>query len=670
MTKRKELKKAFLAFGLCMLTVGAGVTSALPKPFTASAATVVMDYDETAIESDLSDVNAQLYPADKDGKAEVIRFQEYCYSEKPFFSEAYGLYVYVYNPTENEVSQSRCTLNMAVEYSDGAPVDYENVGLTLLDYTDNWRFLKFKVTDDTAFLERAQAHASANDGARRYDVSDLTLYYSSGTKAEAANISKTYTWTGYGAGLNDNEESTLVCNTSTLETLSLKVAHTYYRPNVATAETPKVESLHSVYFAVPNSILEEYGSIYEIEAEYLGATLKPMLVTGNESAYNSISNYLGQDMSSYKSALPYMYLAGLSIPVAGTNSSAAFAYNYDYEDHFQMKVGTGYSTTYYYANDVDRLNELYLMFNTDFSEDSADSYVVDTETLKERMKASATKDYCTGVVDGAEGSYASDIFSSVDTEKTPLKVTADDTFDLTIDTVQKSFWEKVFGGSGDVSTETWVENKKAIHEVTALDFVDTVTQNCENLLIAEADYDDFYSAYEEAEANDETLFLYHYRISDYTAYEATLFLHVSDLWWGELDTNAYFFTQSVDLDFDIIDVTCREDGVDTVLSVVSAPVDYVADGTPPTDTDSDKTWTDDISEKVGGWFVDEDGPLGLSKFSWVLIAIGVYLVLCVIGKIAYPLIPFLVAGFAGVFFIVTIPFRFISWLVRKVRGDD
>ena len=59
--------------------------------------------------------------------------------------------------------------------------------------------------------------------------------------------------------------------------------------------------------------------------------------------------------------------------------------------------------------------------------------------------------------------------------------------------------------------------------------------------------------------------------------------------WLEKDTNAYFFQQAVDLDFDIIEVSFTDEDGTTVIGVVADPLDIVHDGTSPLDTTSDKT---------------------------------------------------------------------------------
>ena len=80
---------------------------------------------------------------------------------------------------------------------------------------------------------------------------------------------------------------------------------------------------------------------------------------------------------------------------------------------------------------------------------------------------------------------------------------------------------------------------------------------------------------------------------DYISAEADLFqpssFHEDD--WTRIDTNAYFVQETVNLDFDIIDVTFTKDGVSTVIPVVSDPIDNIPGITPPANTtDDDFDW--------------------------------------------------------------------------------
>ena len=68
------------------------------------------------------------------------------------------------------------------------------------------------------------------------------------------------------------------------------------------------------------------------------------------------------------------------------------------------------------------------------------------------------------------------------------------------------------------------------------------------------------------------------------------------------DTNAYFFQETVNLNFDIIDLTFVKDDVYTVIPVAMAPIDVIHDSTAPVNTTSDKNfdWKKLLQIVLGG----------------------------------------------------------------------
>jgi len=69
----------------------------------------------------------------------------------------------------------------------------------------------------------------------------------------------------------------------------------------------------------------------------------------------------------------------------------------------------------------------------------------------------------------------------------------------------------------------------------------------------------------------------------------------------EIDTNAYFFQETVNLDFDIIDVTFSTGEEETIIPVVMSPIDVIPDATPPvyTESDNDDEWWEKIVMLLG-----------------------------------------------------------------------
>lgn len=109
----------------------------------------------------------------------------------------------------------------------------------------------------------------------------------------------------------------------------------------------------------------------------------------------------------------------------------------------------------------------------------------------------------------------------------------------------------------------------------------------ERLYISSGDVQDLKNFCNAPENEGCTVYLFRYQTTDYIAQEATLFEKGGLYGWREVDTNAYFFQETVNLDFDIIDVTFSNGEVDTVIPVAMDPIDVVPSATPPVHTTSD-----------------------------------------------------------------------------------
>ena len=300
----------------------------------------------------------------------------------------------------------------------------------------------------------------------------------------------------------------------------------------------------------------------------------------------------------------------------------------------------------------DYANTLYMLFGTDsFAENSADSYSISSKKLKQAMLETSNHPSSSGVVVGADGEYSKDIFSHVDTEKTDVSLTANDTFDLTKEVFHPTFW-----GGGHLDKEYTFVNKPVIYKVSESDFQNPNVVISRDLMVAIDDLSDIKQAFIKATSKNETLFLFRYRLSDYKATEAAILKQEDPLLQKEafklVSTNGYFFEQDVDLQFDIIDVTfLANDGVETVIGVVSKPTDYVPGATPPPNTMTDK-------KSFWEWLKE--------NYKWIILGVVVYLVLCCLGKALYPTCLFIIAAFPAIFWIITLPFRFIIWLIRLI----
>jgi hypothetical protein len=206
-----------------------------------------------------------------------------------------------------------------------------------------------------------------------------------------------------------------------------------------------------------------------------------------------------------------------------------------------------------------------------------------------------------------------------------------------VSAVTTGTWPLGCFGYGEANEKDGIE---AIHAVTEEDFAGTEEEICKRLYISQADYEHFKSYYDQNKALC-TTYLFRYQTSDYIAQEATLLKQGKVLWsevWEDVDSNAFFFQQTVNLDFDIIDVTFSNGSVDTVIPVVSNPIDVIPDATPPVYTQSDKK---------PNW--------------WLIIAALILLVVLIVSLPNW--LPLIIKG---IVWLVTLPFKFIA---KLFKGD-
>ena len=166
------------------------------------------------------------------------------------------------------------------------------------------------------------------------------------------------------------------------------------------------------------------------------------------------------------------------------------------------------------------------------------------------------------------------------------------------------------------------------------------------MFISSADVADFKQFYN-AEKEDKTVYLFRYQVNDYRAEEATLFKKGSVLGvpsWKITDTNAYFFKETVNLDFDIIDVTFSTGETETVIPVVSSPIDVIPDATAPVYTESDEE------------------PAWLKWLKAVVAAVIIVVILVIFGPLIFWLLKLVIK-------IILWPFKAIAELIKTFRKN-
>lgn len=650
---RKRVKDAvqrgyvlFLLLLLCFAVLWGGTSA--PSAFAAEGG-----YERTNVLDDLTDstiggeaFDLSDYPFNPLGKPQIIAFAEFGYSFYSDNQEDYGLYVYVYNPQglAFDVASGRNKIELAYAEKE----NWSKYDLQFLNYSTQagyeGLFYKFKVALSDA--QRSDILSSVEQNARVYEISGIEL--SVGGEVSDYTVAMCYTYSGYSLGYGSSlaTESSLACSTDGFEKyLTLDVHTTYYRPKGTNGENDYTQdSLHSVYFAVPKETVEEYGALSAVHATWLDAVLAPVLVTGNIDAYNAILPFLGQDIGTHTDALEYAYTSYNYTHInAGIDLIGCWdgPYGFNLPSSWTGINGDGAN------NDIEVvISPLYWMFYSGSDENSADEFILSSTEIENALKT-LTEQYGGELVNDR---YSRVLFDSVADEFTDLEISADFEYDLRNEVLGTSWWDKLWGITYDESSA--FDGVKAIYAVSDEDFIYAgseidIPATCDNLLVSEQDFAEF-KAFYDANSEDNVIYLFRYQVTDYIAQEAALMAEATLYpYWGQWevkDTNAYFMQETVNLDFDIIDVTFTKDNVSMVIPVVADPVDNIPDGTPPVNTTGN----------------------GCSSVDWLMllrIIGGVLLFLLLLPLIIW-LLPYLIKA---IVWIILLPFKAIAAVVKAVK---
>ncbi|MGN1053368.1 MAG: hypothetical protein ACI4SH_08290 [Candidatus Scatosoma sp.] len=600
------------------------------------------------------------YNFDESKKLQIFSLVEFCYSFYADNQQDYGLYLYIYNPQGLKFEQDSLLHAVTMRHGNDTSKTFSKYRMQFLNCSQGdyfGLFYKFKIVlSDEQKTEILQGEYKVNSTERQYEIGEIELKRSSETNADSYQVGTIYKFSGYAKGYGSDESADSTLSMLTVggqEVISLNVKPTFYRPDGTNGKNDYTQdSLHSVYFAVPNHFIEKYGEMYAVHATWLNAVLKPMLVTGNQDAYNAISTFLGDTLPEYTvnnlttyytDDLNYSYYGDLTSD--GIGDSRSFSYGYGYNT-----VGTASGIGIMYQNKTGRLlDTLYGLFYSGSGLDSADHAVVSSEDIYEEIKKS--KAFYGG--DLVNGKFSKKIFESVDDKITDVNLSRDDLIlgksFLTSQKLTQSFWDKFWGKENYTTVNT--DNISVIEEVTDEKMNGDYKSVCDRLYIFKNDFNDFksyYNKYTKSENNEYkekcTIYLFRYMVSDYIAQEATLCEYTSEGFafggsgWVERDTNARFFQETVNLDFDIIDLTFVKDDVYTVIPVAMSPIDVIHDSTGAVYTKSDKD---------NDWW---------KKIFEILLVIVLLVVLM-------PVLPTLISVLVK---IILLPFKLISAVIKGI----
>lgn len=628
-----------------------------PQPVSASAP---LSFDQSNVLGDLrsSTVGGEpwdirQYPFDPALSPRLISFVEYCYSPKLNLQGNFGLYLYIYNPggLDLDIDAAANTVQLAVKYNTSTPLeeslteDYEKFELAYCnksvepDYFG--LFYKFRIVDHESadgktVLERV------NSSGRRYDVSGFELMSVGSQEVEDYTVGGSYFFSGYakGYGPDSTAENTLTATVKELETIRLDVRPTSYRTNSSATGKDYQNELNSVYFAVDDSVLQRYGRLQKVKAEWYEYLLRPAIITRDRGLYDGFLPQIGTRIESYTESLPFHFGTNFTV-TAGLGGNMLAEYDWAFNarpSHNNTIVDIGRAS-----------KQVPLLFRA-----GADSYDVGKQEVADYIyKYNAS--FHDGTLDIKNRTISQDLFTptvadgrtrghntvNVDAgDKIDLKSYSGDVWDKIGD---YGFWATLMGRvptEGDKSIDPIYELRDADlkgsdGDISARLMVDKAAVSTEDGL------KEYVAA---AKEQRKTTFLFRFAVTDY--YASPLFVSTSLKQPERAD--AYMAQGSVFLSFDILLLTFNRDGVYTMIPVVSNPIDIINGITPP------------VEFKTS------------SRFWFWLIVILIAIVILVGVPLLVVYCPAVFKGIwvilKGIFYVITSPFWIIRAIVKKARG--
>lgn len=595
----------------------------------------IFDLDKSEVSEDLSSFivdgesfDFNNYPLNSKGSLQLINFVEYCYSLDN--SEDYSLYIYVYNPAQIKINDTHILnrIKLAVGFNDlSYASEYAYFNIKFISKTEDLRFYKFKVLDNSnRIFSVVNNYAKTNDGVRQYYVSSIELVSANDFNAKEYNVAMNYQYTGFAEGYGDSENFPLTMTSSGIETLQTEVHYTWWRPEGETEGGNNIQSqLNSVYFSVPNELIEKYGVLQAVSMEWYEYLTKPVFITGNSTIYNHLINYVGDTFSSYSEDAKYGF--AVNKVEAGPNDQ------YPLADYTYNAPGIILNP----KNNGEALSTLYYLFKSNSS--NVKDYILPSEDLLSYIQTYK------GSGDKINDKYYSELFENYVDEGhikgyNQAEIKAEDNFSLTSYTISQNWWKQIF----NIYEAEEFTDIKGIEEILSSDLLITDSAFSSKYYINETDVPALKKYCTNSITDDKTVFLLRYSVTSYESKTATEVQGTKSLglWFSEeIDKNAYMMRETVFLDLDLIDVTFYKDGVSTVIPVVSNPIDGVADGTPP-----------------------------VEKPDWLKYLLSLILGIVILILVLWLLGPILPWILKGVIWVITLPFRAIKAIIKSLKKKE
>lgn len=530
-------------------------------------------FEGTDVMDDLSGYDLSKYAGSN--TISMIMLTEFGYQRQTM--SGFGIYCYIYNDTGNPlIDYGRNMIQMSL---DGE--HYDKYHMTILDKSDDNKVYKIKISDKSQSGNSILADIVGHN-TRSYTVSGMELLTSKGLVDYA--VAHTFKYTG-AASFDEDVASTLQCVVEDQDVVvitGLEDRQTVYRTDMDNQNMNRHNQVNSVYFGVDNAIIEKYGQLQQIEAEWWEYRTKPIMVLNNEDVYNellsNIHGYIGSHNCNYDYAIEGDYYdEGNQFP------NRTWMYNDWYSTDPSIPDGQ-----YLY------LTSLPWIFATDYWGQDLDNYLLTEDRIQKYREEYEKKGdfsdvdefgfkYCTDLFDEDVGSgrtagYNHKFFNTED-PNSMINFTAYDPAYSGWDALKHLFgwnddFEEVLKDQSPIvlidSTE-YAKYKSKSHEQVA-----------KELLIADEDVAAFLSYAERCIEYDQTVVLFRFACTTYEAFPVraykysghTTIDHQVPLAKGTVGFSA---EENVFLNFDIMTLGFYNGEKMTIIPVVSSPVDIISD---------------------------------------------------------------------------------------------
>lgn len=537
-----------LALGVCIIPVSAVYADASASSF-----------DDTYVLNDLKDsvINGKPfyskdYPQNDGGQPRLLELAEWSFSTKFEYMHDFGLYFYFYNPTAKQILQHQLNkIQIADSYdSEGNPSTYKKYNLTICSQSVDGLFYKFKITEPSEIYSRVVLTSE-----RRYDVSGIEVFFEGAINATEFEIGGTWIYTGFAKGMatESSSESTLVSTSRKLQTVVLDdLKFTYFRTWKNLAGT-LADQLTSVYFSVDRTLLADYDDLFSIQAECFKYLTSPVfclydkyilgvssLLVDYSKLYSDLLKQRGADNNR----------EGVSL---GWDNNGSESYLSVY-NAAPPSIGA-------------ELKVLAWLFQVTQKTD----WSVNSERLLSYMK-----EYSSTFGKEINGKYSSSLFSdkyysylldykTVTNGYMPINISAGDSFTLTGSSRKATFWDLLTLGTTFDRSES--EPMSPIVTVTYSDVVNlSDNELSETYLVAANDVSSFRESVKNADNNGRITYLFRFDTTDYVTYSVV---------YGNKNVVGYMAQETAYLDFDVISLGYRKNGVVTTIPVVNSPIDIL-----------------------------------------------------------------------------------------------